>query len=103
MGTKLRSGRFGKASAYDLDKDLESYWVKGGHSEFGKLTYFRLTNVCLATQRLDDDLASYFEKQEVEVAAEPEEEDEVQEEEDYEEGADQGDVDEAALDEVKSD
>lgn len=35
----------------DLDKEMESYWVKGGHSE-------------IATQRLDDDLAGYFEKQE---------------------------------------
>ena len=36
-----------------LDKDLESYWVKGGHTE-------------MAAKRLDDDLENYFNK-----AAEP--------------------------------
>ena len=40
-----------KATMDSLDKEMESYWVKGGHSD-------------LAQQRLDDDLAGYFEKQE---------------------------------------
>ena len=41
----MKGGRFGnkkgkakdaKKSTEDLDKDLEGYWVKGGHSELGK-------------------------------------------------------------------
>lgn len=38
-----------------LDKDLEGYWVRGGHAD-------------MATQRLDDDLAGYFETKEAEAA-----------------------------------
>lgn len=52
----------------ELDKELESYWVKGGHTE-------------LKEKRLDDDLDNYFKKATepvaeviaVEEAAKPEE------------------------------
>lgn len=52
-----------KVSLETLDKEMESYWVKGGHTDIGKFFKARLTPF-LATQRLDDDLAGYFEKQE---------------------------------------
>lgn len=44
------------ARADALDKEMESYWVRGGHTD-------------LANQRLDDDLNDYFEKEQAALAA----------------------------------
>ena len=52
-----------------LDKDLEGYWVRGGHADMGKQIIIKLTEFSFtATQRLDDDLAGYFETKEAEAA-----------------------------------
>lgn len=50
------------ARAEALDRDLEAYWVKGGHQEVGKyLAIFPLTKFeFLAQARLDEELEGYF-------------------------------------------
>ena len=56
--------RDAKVSLETLDKEMESYWVKGGHTDLGKFFKGKTNYLFIATQRLDDDLAGYFEKQE---------------------------------------
>ena len=81
-----KGGRFGKkggkplpkdpqSKADALDKELEGYWVKGGHVEIGKCTHLiplhsqALTRLSFsANQRLDDDLDNYFKQSEAAVA-----------------------------------
>jgi len=54
-----------KKTAEGLDKDLENYWVKGGHADMGKYRQKLLSsnlNLHAASKRLDEDLDAYMKK-----------------------------------------
>lgn len=61
FGQKFGHKKEAPQSKEDLDREMESYWIKAGNKELGKGNLQDIySSPALVTKRLDNELDSYF-------------------------------------------